>query len=90
MGNFGGIAYALVFRFQPLPVGKAFWISGIIAMVCEARPLCKTCSLMLAYLGHQPPDLRYSRATCLTKLATTLKMVTIGGGPLVSPCMYTL
>jgi len=32
MGNFGGIAYALVFRFQPLPFGKAFWISGIIAM----------------------------------------------------------
>ncbi|KAG6369332.1 nitrate transporter, partial [Boletus reticuloceps] len=32
MGNFGGIVYAMVFRFQPVPVGKAFWISGIIAM----------------------------------------------------------
>ena len=34
MGNLGGVAYALVFRFQPVPVGKAFWIAGIIAMVC--------------------------------------------------------
>ncbi|KAF8137710.1 major facilitator superfamily domain-containing protein [Boletus edulis] len=33
MGNFGGIVFAMVFRFQPVPVGKAFWISGIIAMV---------------------------------------------------------
>ncbi|KAL4065998.1 major facilitator superfamily domain-containing protein [Scleroderma citrinum] len=32
MGNLGGIVYALVFRFQPVPVGKAFWITGIIAM----------------------------------------------------------
>lgn len=91
MGNFGGIVFALVFRFQPLPVGKAFWISGIIAMVREARPLCKTCSLMLAYLGHQSPDLRYSRATCLTnlpRLVDAFEIVTIGGGALVSPCMY--
>ena len=34
MGNLGGVVYALVFRFQPVPVGKAFWIAGIIAMVC--------------------------------------------------------
>ncbi|KAF8554961.1 nitrate transporter [Imleria badia] len=32
MGNLGGIIYALVFRLQPVPVGKAFWIAGIIAM----------------------------------------------------------
>ncbi|KAL4079388.1 major facilitator superfamily domain-containing protein [Scleroderma citrinum] len=32
MGNLGGIAFALVFRFQSVPVGKAFWIAGIIAM----------------------------------------------------------
>ncbi|KAG6331788.1 hypothetical protein ID866_7301 [Astraeus odoratus] len=30
-GNLGGILFAIIFRFQPLPVGKAFWISGIIA-----------------------------------------------------------
>ena len=34
MGNLGGIVFALVFRFQPHPVGKAFWIAGIIALVC--------------------------------------------------------
>ena len=34
MGNLGGIVCALVFRFQPVPVGKAFWITGVIAMVC--------------------------------------------------------
>ncbi|KAL4063927.1 major facilitator superfamily domain-containing protein [Scleroderma yunnanense] len=31
-GNLGGIIFALVFRFQPLPIGKAFWISGIITV----------------------------------------------------------
>jgi len=32
MGNMGGIIFALIFRFQPAPIGKAFWISGIIAL----------------------------------------------------------
>jgi len=32
MSNLGGIVYALVFRFQPVPVGKAFWIAGLIAI----------------------------------------------------------
>ncbi|CAL1702989.1 unnamed protein product [Somion occarium] len=31
MGNLGGVVFALVFRFQPRPFGKAFWLSGIIA-----------------------------------------------------------
>ncbi|KIJ61881.1 hypothetical protein HYDPIDRAFT_176843 [Hydnomerulius pinastri MD-312] len=33
MGNLGGIIFALIFRFQPSPAGKAFQTSGIIAMV---------------------------------------------------------
>jgi hypothetical protein len=32
-GNLGGIFFAMVFRFVPRPIGKAFWISGIMAMV---------------------------------------------------------
>lgn len=32
MGNFGGIVFAMIFRFQPSPIGKAFWISGIIVV----------------------------------------------------------
>ncbi|KAI6043895.1 major facilitator superfamily domain-containing protein [Pisolithus marmoratus] len=32
MGNFGGIMFAMIFRFQPAPLGKAFWISGIVAV----------------------------------------------------------
>ncbi|OAX35874.1 nitrate transporter [Rhizopogon vinicolor AM-OR11-026] len=32
MGNLGGILFAIIFRFQPSPAGKAFWISGIIAI----------------------------------------------------------
>ncbi|KAG8718164.1 hypothetical protein FRC08_005818 [Ceratobasidium sp. 394] len=36
MGNFGGICFALVFRFQPAPLGKAFWICGIVIMVVNA------------------------------------------------------
>ncbi|KAI9569845.1 major facilitator superfamily domain-containing protein [Boletus coccyginus] len=32
MGNMGGIVYALVFRLQPFPIGKAFYISGAIAV----------------------------------------------------------
>lgn len=32
MGNFGGIIFAMIFRFQPVPLGKAFWISGAIAV----------------------------------------------------------
>ncbi|KAI6043495.1 major facilitator superfamily domain-containing protein [Pisolithus marmoratus] len=33
MGNFGGIVFAMIFRFEPTPLGKAFWISGIIVVV---------------------------------------------------------
>lgn len=33
MGNVGGVVFALIFRFQPAPFGKAFWISGIVAAV---------------------------------------------------------
>ncbi|KAG8720341.1 hypothetical protein FRC09_009736 [Ceratobasidium sp. 395] len=36
MGNLGGIFFALVFRFQPAPLGKAFWICGIVIMVLNA------------------------------------------------------
>ncbi|KAL4248389.1 Nitrate/nitrite transporter [Abortiporus biennis] len=32
MGNLGGIIFALIFRFQPVPLGKAFWISGILSI----------------------------------------------------------
>ncbi|KAI5995345.1 major facilitator superfamily domain-containing protein [Pisolithus orientalis] len=31
-GNLGGIMFAMIFRFQPTPLGKALWISGIIAV----------------------------------------------------------
>ncbi|KAK7058497.1 hypothetical protein VNI00_002131 [Paramarasmius palmivorus] len=31
-GNGGGLIFALIFRFQPSPLGKAFWISGIVAI----------------------------------------------------------
>ncbi|KZT38056.1 nitrate/nitrite porter [Sistotremastrum suecicum HHB10207 ss-3] len=33
MGNLGGVFFALVFRFQPVPRGKAYWICGIVAVV---------------------------------------------------------
>jgi MFS transporter, NNP family, nitrate/nitrite transporter len=41
MGNFGGICFALVWRYIPIPFGKAFWIAGIITVVSTAiqRPL---------------------------------------------------
>ncbi|KAG1876288.1 nitrate transporter [Suillus subluteus] len=32
MGNLGGILFAIIFRFEPSPSGKAFWISGVIAV----------------------------------------------------------
>lgn len=32
-GNVGGVLFAVIFRFEPTPVGQAFWISGIIAIV---------------------------------------------------------
>lgn len=32
-GNLGGIFFALVYRFQPHPFGKATWICGIVALV---------------------------------------------------------
>ncbi|KAI5984371.1 major facilitator superfamily domain-containing protein [Pisolithus marmoratus] len=32
VGNFGGIMFAMIFRFQPMPFGRAFWISGIISV----------------------------------------------------------
>ncbi|CAE6377573.1 unnamed protein product [Rhizoctonia solani] len=36
MGNLGGIIFGLVFRFQPAPLGKAFWICGVIIVVLNA------------------------------------------------------
>ncbi|CCM02700.1 uncharacterized protein FIBRA_04806 [Fibroporia radiculosa] len=32
MGNLGGVLFALIFRMQPTPPGKEFWISGIFAI----------------------------------------------------------
>ncbi|PCH33008.1 nitrate transporter [Wolfiporia cocos MD-104 SS10] len=32
MGNLGGVFFALIFRMQPTPAGKAFWISGCVAI----------------------------------------------------------
>ncbi|KAG0698595.1 major facilitator superfamily domain-containing protein [Suillus ampliporus] len=32
MGNLGGVLFAIIFRFEPSPAGKAFWICGIIAI----------------------------------------------------------
>ncbi|GBE78767.1 Nitrate transporter [Sparassis crispa] len=36
MGNLGGVLFALVFRFQPIPYGKAFWIVGIVTVGVNA------------------------------------------------------
>ncbi|KAH9931316.1 major facilitator superfamily domain-containing protein [Fomitopsis serialis] len=33
LGNLGGVFFALIFRMQPKPYGKAFWISGVVAIV---------------------------------------------------------
>ncbi|KAG2156770.1 nitrate transporter [Suillus bovinus] len=32
MGNLGGILFAIIFRFEPSPPAKAFWICGIITV----------------------------------------------------------
>ncbi|EGN92385.1 hypothetical protein SERLA73DRAFT_191257 [Serpula lacrymans var. lacrymans S7.3] len=32
-GNLGGVLFAMIFRLQPSPSGKAFWISGILTIV---------------------------------------------------------
>ncbi|KAG2059535.1 nitrate transporter [Suillus hirtellus] len=32
MGNLGGIFFAIIFRFQPYPLGRAFQIAGVIAL----------------------------------------------------------
>ncbi|KAI0804812.1 major facilitator superfamily domain-containing protein [Irpex lacteus] len=32
MGNLGGVFFALVWRYQPQPFGRAFWISGAITI----------------------------------------------------------
>jgi MFS transporter, NNP family, nitrate/nitrite transporter len=36
MGNLGGVWFALMFRFQPAPFGKAFWIAGIVSIIVNA------------------------------------------------------
>jgi len=36
MGNVGGVIFAMVFRFQAKPIGKPFWICGIICMAINA------------------------------------------------------
>ena len=35
-GNLGGIIFALVYRFQPHPLGKATWICGVVALTVNA------------------------------------------------------
>lgn len=37
LGNAGGVFFALIFRFQATPLGRAFWISGIVTMVSCPR-----------------------------------------------------
>ena len=39
LGNLGGVIFALIFRFQPTPYGKMFWISGVLAIV-RVSPAC--------------------------------------------------
>ena len=46
-GNLGGVINALVFRFQPAPVGKPFWIVGIMAVVCYVRFLSQNRLLII-------------------------------------------
>jgi MFS transporter, NNP family, nitrate/nitrite transporter len=41
LGNLGGVWFALVFRFQPAPLGRAFWIAGVVSMVCVVLSLIK-------------------------------------------------
>jgi NNP family nitrate/nitrite transporter-like MFS transporter len=45
MGNLGGILFAIIFRFRPSPAGKAFWISGVIAVVSIKACLSHTMSI---------------------------------------------
>lgn len=33
----GGIWFALVFRYVPVPAGKAFWIMGAVCMAANVR-----------------------------------------------------
>jgi len=35
-GNLGGILFSLVFRFQPMPIGMAFWICGTLSVGINA------------------------------------------------------
>ena len=51
MGNLGGVWFALVFRFQPSPFGKAFWISGVVIMVCSFE--CHARGLVLTRLMYR-------------------------------------
>lgn len=37
MGNLGGIFFAFVWRYQPQPFGRAFWIAGVVTIV-RGRP----------------------------------------------------
>ncbi|KAH9947041.1 major facilitator superfamily domain-containing protein [Amylocystis lapponica] len=36
LGNLGGVFFALIFRFQPLPYGKTFWIAGVLTIGVNA------------------------------------------------------
>lgn len=39
MGNLGGVIFALIFRFESRPFGKAFWVSGVVASVSAVSML---------------------------------------------------
>jgi NNP family nitrate/nitrite transporter-like MFS transporter len=51
MGNLGGIFFAIIFRFEPSPAGKAFWISGAIAIVSKRACLSYAMSTDIASQG---------------------------------------
>lgn len=55
MGNLGGVWFALMFRFQPSPFGKAFWMAGVVTMV--RSDVSSMTFAQLRILGRE----RYSR-----------------------------
>ncbi|KAI0338848.1 nitrate transporter [Trametopsis cervina] len=69
MGNLGGICFALLWRYQPAPFGKAFWIAGIVTIVRE-----DCCHIVIRRLtdrtGDKPGSGRHPSATKTTSITS--------------------
>ena len=71
MGNLGGIWFALVWRYQPHPFGRAFWIAGVISMVRSYHFERITLIALIAFIVSTVRQHDASRRSCAREITSS-------------------